>query len=64
MTTDGYGQGIGAVRRPSAGNPWSAPVKPAAEQVTSRLRRLVADLPDWEPLPPGEIVVRRPGSGL
>jgi hypothetical protein len=30
--------------------------------VTSRVRKVVEGLPDWEPLPPGEIVVRRPGG--
>ena len=27
---------------------------------TSRERRIAGDLPDWEPLPPGELFVRRP----
>lgn len=26
---------------------------------TSRQRQVAGDLPDWEPLPPGELVVRR-----
>lgn len=31
---------------------------------TSRERRVAGDLPSWEPLPPGELVVRRPpGQG-
>lgn len=29
---------------------------------TSRERRVAGDLPSWEPLPPGELVVRRPSS--
>lgn len=43
-------------------SPWAASPEPAAERVTSRLRRTVEELPDWEPLPPGETVVRRPGG--
>lgn len=35
------------------------PVEPQ-ERVTQRLRQMVEGLPDWEPLPPGEIIVRRP----
>jgi hypothetical protein len=30
------------------------------ERVTRRLRQIAEGLPDWDPLPPGEIVVRRP----
>lgn len=29
---------------------------------TQRRRELVGDLPDWHPLPPGELDLRRPGS--
>ena len=29
---------------------------------TSRERRVAGDLPSWEPLPPGELVVRRPSG--
>ncbi|KUM94141.1 hypothetical protein AQI88_23235 [Streptomyces cellostaticus] len=43
-------------------SPWAAQRRPQQERVTSRLRRVVEGLPDWEPLPPGETVVRRPGS--
>ncbi|UXY29616.1 hypothetical protein [Streptomyces sp. HUAS TT20] len=43
-------------------SPWAAQRRPQRERVTSRLRRVVEGLPDWEPLPPGETVVRRPGS--
>lgn len=43
-------------------SPWGAVRRPQQERVTSRLRRLVEGLPDWEPLPPGETLVRRPGS--
>ncbi|MEV5799158.1 hypothetical protein, partial [Streptomyces collinus] len=44
-------------------SPWAAQRGPQRERVTSRLRRVVEGLPDWEPLPPGETLVRRPGSG-
>ncbi|MCG8964174.1 MULTISPECIES: hypothetical protein [Streptomyces] len=43
-------------------SPWGAVRRPQQERVTSRLRKLVEGLPDWEPLPPGETLVRRPGS--
>lgn len=43
-------------------SPWAATRRPKGERVTTRQRRVVEDLPDWEPLPPGETVVRRPGS--
>ncbi|MGK4585518.1 hypothetical protein [Kitasatospora sp. HPMI-4] len=49
-------------RRPAA-SPWAAQPRPATERVTDRLRRIVDSLPDWEPLPPGEVTVRRPGAG-
>lgn len=29
---------------------------------TSRERQVAGDLPEWEPMPPGELLVRRPGS--
>ncbi len=29
---------------------------------TGRERKIAGELPEWEPLPPGELVVRRPGS--
>lgn len=32
------------------------------KQQTQRRRELVGDLPDWHPLPPGELDLRRPGS--
>lgn len=68
MTGDGdVRNGTGGprvVRRPGGDTPWSGlPRQPGSEPVTSRLRRIVEELPDWEPLPPGEILVRRPGSG-
>jgi len=42
--------------------PWGASRQPAGERVTSRVRKVVEGLPDWEPLPPGETLVRRPGG--
>ncbi|MFF1357679.1 MULTISPECIES: hypothetical protein [unclassified Streptomyces] len=46
-----------------AESPWATTRKSAGERVTGRLRRVVDGLPDWEPLPPGETFVRRPGAG-
>jgi hypothetical protein len=46
-------------KRPS---PWAATGRSQGERVTNRLRRTAEGLPDWEPLPPGETFVRRPGS--
>ncbi|MFE6837028.1 hypothetical protein ACFVFI_19625 [Streptomyces sp. NPDC057705] len=42
--------------------PWARQPTAAEETTTARLRRIVEGLPDWEPLPPGEIVVRRGGN--
>ncbi|WP_406279684.1 hypothetical protein [Embleya sp. NBC_00896] len=41
---------------------WAATPGPTRERTTSRLRRVVEGLPDWEPLPPGELIVRRPSA--
>ncbi|SCE65051.1 hypothetical protein GA0070558_101315 [Micromonospora haikouensis] len=38
--------------------PWARPASPPP--ATDRRRQVVEELPDWEPLPPGEILVRRP----
>jgi hypothetical protein len=38
---------------------WARQSAPAQQRVTARVRNLVESLPDWEPLPPGEILVRR-----
>ena len=43
--------------------PWARQVSPAQSRSTNRSRRLVAGLPGWEPLPPGEMIVRRPKHG-
>jgi hypothetical protein len=45
-------------------SPWAAVRRPQQERVTSRQRQVVEGLPDWEPLPPGETLVRRPGGTL
>lgn len=33
-----------------------------AQAQTSRERRIAGDLPEWEPLPPGELFVTRPST--
>jgi hypothetical protein len=38
---------------------WARQSTPQQERVTARARQVVEGLPDWEPLPPGEILVRR-----
>jgi hypothetical protein len=40
--------------------PWAQQTGAKAERATKRIRRVVENLPDWEPLPPGEILVHRP----
>ncbi|WP_328468743.1 hypothetical protein [Streptomyces sp. NBC_00448] len=48
-----------------AGSPWASSAGGrTGERVTSRVRRVVEGLPDWEPLPPGETLVRRPGGSV
>ena len=41
------------------GTLWARQTTSGTQRVTSRVRRLVQGLPDWEPLPPGEVLVRR-----
>lgn len=41
--------------------PWARQPATPAKPATGRFRRMVDTLPDWEPLPPGEILVRRRG---
>ncbi|RPK78705.1 hypothetical protein EES45_16670 [Streptomyces sp. ADI97-07] len=50
---------------PPAAAPWSAGpgTGPTPAPATARMRRIAQALPYWEPLPPGEITVRRPGAG-
>jgi hypothetical protein len=43
---------------PAEDVPW-AQQRTAHEPLTGRSRRLLRDLPGWEPLPPGEILVQR-----
>ncbi|WUH90492.1 hypothetical protein OG900_10570 [Streptomyces sp. NBC_00433] len=48
---------------PPQTTPWASDtLRERKGPVTGRLRRTVADLPAWDPLPPGEPLVRRPGS--
>lgn len=42
--------------------PWARQVTAARERATPRVRKMVEGLPPWEPLPPGEMLVRRPGA--
>ncbi|MFJ1668684.1 hypothetical protein ACIOK4_20275 [Streptomyces bottropensis] len=54
---------------PAAPAPWATaaphpPGRPAPDPVTRRLRQTVSDLPAWDPLPPGEQLVRRPPRDL
>lgn len=56
---------IPSARRSAGSNvPWGSAGRGGAseERVTNRARRMVEGLPSWEPLPPGEILVRRPAS--
>lgn len=39
--------------------PWARQGGAAQQPITGRVRRAVQNLPDWEPLPPGEILVQR-----
>ncbi|HTJ32166.1 MAG TPA: hypothetical protein VL738_02955 [Dactylosporangium sp.] len=39
--------------------PWAQQPAEPQSRATERARRLVSGLPPWEPLPPGEILVRR-----
>jgi len=42
--------------------PWARQAT-TAQPATTRNRRLVRDLPGWDPLPPGEILVQRHRRG-
>jgi len=45
---------------PTVSRAWAAGRSgPAGVQQLSRQRKMAGDLPEWEPLPPGEILVRR-----
>jgi hypothetical protein len=39
--------------------PWARQATAAKPRATQRVRKIVEGLPAWEPMPPGEIVVRR-----
>jgi hypothetical protein len=39
--------------------PWAQQAAAPRERSTSRSRQVVRDLPAWEPLPPGEMLVQR-----
>jgi hypothetical protein len=41
---------------------WARQQTPTEQRVTARVRKMVEELPSWDPMPPGEIVVRRGGS--
>ncbi len=40
--------------------PWARQALAKVKPATKRIRQPVENLPDWEPLPPGEILVHRP----
>jgi hypothetical protein len=46
----------------TAGTRWGQPGSARGTRATERLRKTIEGLPDWEPLPPGEATVRRPGQ--
>jgi hypothetical protein len=39
--------------------PWARAQSVPVDRATTRARRYAESLPEWEPLPPGEIVVQR-----
>lgn len=41
---------------------WARQQAPTEQRVTARVRKFVQELPSWDPMPPGEIFVRRGGS--
>ncbi len=43
-------------------SPWAKVRTSREARTTQRVRNVVEGLPDWDPLPPGEILVRRPRS--
>lgn len=44
---------------PAVSRTWAARSLPVKSPELTRNRQLAGDLPDWEPLPPGETLVRR-----
>ena len=60
---NGNGGAIPEARRSSNGHtPWGRQTGSSEERVTSRQRRMAEGLPSWEPLPPGEVLIRRPSQ--
>ena len=65
--SNGNGNGNGAVipearRAPNGQTPWGRQSGASEERVTARQRRMAEGLPAWEPLPPGEVLIRRPSQ--
>ncbi|MBM7075756.1 hypothetical protein [Micromonospora humida] len=48
------------VATPQTNVPWARTTPPVWLTRTERRRQIVEELPDWDPLPPGESKVRRP----
>lgn len=44
---------------PGASESLAGKPAPKTEHVTNRRREIAGDLPEWEPLPPGELTFRR-----
>jgi hypothetical protein len=60
MTTNQTNTGPGPSGAPPEGAvPWARQTTQPQPRATSRARNMVQSLPAWEPLPPGEILVRR-----
>jgi hypothetical protein len=63
MNEQSNGHVIPEARRASDGHtPWGRQTASSEERVTSRQRRMAEGLPAWEPLPPGEVLIRRPSQ--
>jgi hypothetical protein len=61
--SNGHGGVVPEARRaPDGPTPWGRQTASSEERVTSRQRRMAEGLPSWEPLPPGEILIRRPSQ--
>lgn len=59
MTVDRTKESTPSTGSPEATLPWAQQAAKAQPRSTARLRRMVDSLPQWEPLPPGEILVQR-----
>lgn len=53
---------FGANPTADASLPWARQGGATEQRATPRARRMVQGLPEWEPLPPGELLIRRPTS--